>query len=172
MYARIRDGAGRQLDVLVHLLAAKALLDAGHPLPPNLRNFNVDLKVEGRDCPKGVTCADALEEMGDRFACWPTSPIMAAIRHLLAAAPAQAFENLYLACVMGSAGFARALAASREATEVAGLADKLQAVLCAAPGHPSQLVDASSRAGAVLHGKLLRSRPRLPNGLWWRTSHA
>ena len=46
VYVKIRDGAARQLDVLVHLLVARALLDAGHPLPPSLRKFKVDLKLQ------------------------------------------------------------------------------------------------------------------------------
>ena len=46
MYVKIRAGAARQLDVLVHLLVARALLDAGHPLPPSLRKFKVDFPAQ------------------------------------------------------------------------------------------------------------------------------
>ena len=188
LFPRVLSSLARQLDVILHLLLARSVLDAAGALPATLADFNCDLTFEGSTpAATGWTAKAVLAEMGDTFVSWPTSPFTTAALQVAQLAPEQAFDNLVLLCIMGSSLFATQYLNSTACALRASACAKMAAFLKFRRAHPATLVGRSTRAGRVLHGRLRRlgkmdakrtllhstplglERPRLKTGKKWNS---
>ncbi|CAE7378998.1 unnamed protein product [Symbiodinium natans] len=131
LFPHIRCSLKRQLDVLLHLLLARSALDLTGSIPVDLATFNVDLCFEGASAKSSGWSA---REVG--------------------------FDNLLLLCIMGSPAFAKLLSSSGLSGTQLSARDKLARLLRSFRGHPASLVDRSTRAGRVLHGRLTGMKTR------------
>ncbi|CAE7502541.1 unnamed protein product, partial [Symbiodinium pilosum] len=126
LFPRVLSSLARQLDVILHLLLARSVLDTAGALPTTLADFNCDLKFEGSTpTATGWTAQAVLAEMGDTFVSWPTSPFTTAAMQVAQLAPEQAFDNLVLLCIL----FATQYLNSTACTLRASARDKMAAFL-------------------------------------------
>ena len=163
LFPHIRCSLKRQLDVLLHLLLARSALDLTGSIPVDLATFNVDLCFEGASAKSsGWSAREVLMRMDARFVSWPTSPFVVASKKILSDAPAEGFDNLLLLllCIMGTPAFAQLLSSSGLSGTQLSAQDKLARLLRSFRGHPASLVDRSTRAGRVLHGRLTGMKTR------------